>query len=289
MHEFYQYSPRSKVSAGLAVYDCGMEECLPLHSFGPAKRSYYLIHYIVSGKGIYRVGEKTYHLKAGDLFLIRPGDVTFYRADPDEPWSYYWVGFLGSEADGMVTGAGFDESPIVHCENDHLLKKHMSDMGFLTPSARARDCAVLGYLYLIFSCLIEQNSPDEEWSRARYAAENAAAFIHKNYADNISVSSIAEHLDLDRSYLYRVFKAHMKTSPMEYLTHVRLLNACIALRDTDMRICEVAYSVGFRDLSHFSKIFKKKYLTSPSKYRACRDTTAILLEDAAEDILPDMD
>jgi len=279
MHEFYRYSPRSKLSAGLAVCDCGMEECLPGHSFGPAKRSYYLIHYVVNGKGIFQSGDETYYLTAGDLFLIRPGEATFYQADAQDPWNYYWVGFIGSEADAMVSSAGFESSPVVHAGTDHLLKKYMSEMCFLTPSARARDCAVLGYLYLIFSCLIEQNAQDGEWSRARHAAEKAAAFIHENYADNISVSSIARHLGLERSYLYRVFKAHMKTSPMEYLTHVRLLNACIALRDTDMRICEVAYAVGFRDLPHFSKIFKKKYLTSPSQYRARRDTTAIFMED----------
>ena len=66
---------------------------------------------------------------------------------------------------------------------------------------------------------------------------------------------------------------------MEYLMHVRLLNACIALRDTDMCIYEIAYATGFRDLSHFSKMFKKKYRVTPSQYRLCHDTPAILLTD----------
>lgn len=279
MHELYRYSPRSQMHSGLTVCDCGMEKCLPDHSFGPAKRSYYLIHYVVSGKGIYKAGGKTHHLEAGDVFLIRPGEITFYQADRDDPWSYYWVGFLGAEADSLVSDSGFRDELVIHYDRDRMLEKYMSDMCFLTPSVSARDCAVLGYLYLIFSCLIEKNDPDEEWSRAKRAADSAAAYIHDHYAENISVGAIADHLGLDRSYLYRVFKANMKTSPMDYLTHVRLLNACIALRDTDMRICEVAYSVGFRDLSHFSKIFKKKYLTSPSRYRASSDTPAILLTD----------
>ena len=116
-----------------------------MHSFGPAKRSYYLIHYIVSGKGVYQQNGKTHTLQAGDLFLIRPGETTFYQADEKDPWRYYWVGFLGSEADALLTSSGFGESSVVHCESNRLLEKYMSDMCFVTPDVRARDCAVLGY------------------------------------------------------------------------------------------------------------------------------------------------
>mgnify|MGYP000373422566 FL=1 len=80
----------------LSVYFCGQEDCGPNHSFGPAMRPHYILHVIFHGKGIYQCSGHTYHLKAGDAFLIRPMDSIYYRADSSEPWSYAWAGFDGS-------------------------------------------------------------------------------------------------------------------------------------------------------------------------------------------------
>lgn len=44
---------------------CGYAECEPLHSYGPATRPNYIIHYVMGGKGIYQVGEKKYHISKG--------------------------------------------------------------------------------------------------------------------------------------------------------------------------------------------------------------------------------
>ena len=76
----------------------GSEDCEPLHSYGPTIRTYYLIHYVVSGKGRFRCPDKEFCLGAGDLFLIPPDEVMFYQADKKEPWSYIWVGFESSLA-----------------------------------------------------------------------------------------------------------------------------------------------------------------------------------------------
>ena len=51
---------------------CGFAECKPLHSYGPAARPNYILHYVMKGKGIYQVGETKYQLKEGQAFLIEP-------------------------------------------------------------------------------------------------------------------------------------------------------------------------------------------------------------------------
>lgn len=63
------------------------------HSFGPAVREYFLLHYVVRGKGIFRRGKREYTLQAGEIFVIRPGEVTYYEADMRDPWEYMWAGF----------------------------------------------------------------------------------------------------------------------------------------------------------------------------------------------------
>ena len=53
-----------------SIYFCGHEHCQPGHSFGPAVRPHYLIHVVLSGKGIFKHQGHTYSLKSGDSFLI---------------------------------------------------------------------------------------------------------------------------------------------------------------------------------------------------------------------------
>jgi len=72
---------------------CGYEECVPGHFYGPAVRSYWLLHFVVSGKGRFKTPRGEYFLEKNDIFIIRPSDVTYYEADGDSPWSYIWIGF----------------------------------------------------------------------------------------------------------------------------------------------------------------------------------------------------
>ena len=58
---------------------CGFAECEPLHSYGPAARPNYILHYVMKGKGIYQVGETKYQLKEGQVFLIEPESLPFIR------------------------------------------------------------------------------------------------------------------------------------------------------------------------------------------------------------------
>ena len=59
----------------------GYEACFPSHYFGPAVREYWLLHYVVSGRGIFGREGKVHKLKAGDIFVIPPFLKTFNKAD----------------------------------------------------------------------------------------------------------------------------------------------------------------------------------------------------------------
>ena len=86
----------------LTLNFCGYSICQPRHSFGPAVRPGYILHFILSGRGSYQVGDCHYELKAGEGFLIEPDVMTYYEADAEEPWSYLWIGFQGTRADEML-------------------------------------------------------------------------------------------------------------------------------------------------------------------------------------------
>lgn len=65
MEASYIHQTSDRKFSDLYLCYCGYDECASGHSFGPAVRPNYLLHYILKGKGQYHIGEKRYHLSAG--------------------------------------------------------------------------------------------------------------------------------------------------------------------------------------------------------------------------------
>lgn len=86
---------------------CGHSECLPLHSYGPGTRPYYLMHFVLSGKGRLVVNKTEYLIEEKQIFLIEPDQMVFYQADKENPWTYSWVGFNGKLAPYFMHRLGF--------------------------------------------------------------------------------------------------------------------------------------------------------------------------------------
>mgnify|MGYP002771762948 CR=1 FL=1 len=71
MYEKYKnsYKVTEKELVSLSVYNVGFQRCDSLYQWGPGIRDHYLIHYIISGKGFYQIGKRTYELQAAGSFL----------------------------------------------------------------------------------------------------------------------------------------------------------------------------------------------------------------------------
>lgn len=187
---------------------CGFAECKPLHSYGPAARPNYILHYVMKGKGIYQVGETKYPLKEGQAFLIEPESLTFYQADKTDPWSYFWVGFGGTEAQRFVRDLGLNSRQLTcECEYGEELKEIVFEMLHHTSSTAENLYYLQGKLYQFFSVLargieIQQYSNDTKES---IHVQEAIAYIKNYYSQKITVEDIANYLALNRSYLYTIF------------------------------------------------------------------------------------
>ena len=250
---------------------CGFAECEPLHSYGPATRPNYILHYVMEGKGIYQIGETKYQLKGGQAFLIEPESLTFYQADKKDPWSYLWVGFGGTEAQRFVKDLGLNSRQLTcECEYGEELKEIVFEMLQHTHSTAENLYYLQGKLYQFFSVLargieIRQYADDTKES---IHVQEAIAYIIKNYySQKITVEDIANHLALNRSYLYTIFKNSLGISPKDFLTEFRISRGKEQLTLTDLSVEEIAVSCGYRNSLAFGKVFKQKVGITPIKYR----------------------
>lgn len=257
----------------LNLYRCGIEDCKSGHSWGPAIRDHYIIHYILGGKGSFTVGETTYKLGKNDGFLICPGTVVYYEADVAEPWSYGWVGFNGFKAPVYLKQAGLDnQNPIFRYDKDHFLRECLVRMISTKQLVRGREIRLIGLLYEFLSQLVEMtdNYLLEKDNRKEEYVRKALEYIRMNYSRKIAISEIANYIGLDRSYLYSLFQEYLNTSPQDYLIRFRMDKACELLQATSLSVGSIAYSVGYEDPLLFSKVFKKARGLPPREYRkAC--------------------
>lgn len=95
----------------------------------------------------------------------------------------------------------------------------------------------------------------------------AIEYIHQNYNKDINIQSTCEHLQVSESYLSHLFKEETGFTFLEYTIRYRLSIACKRLKDPNVRIHEVALSVGYRDQRYFSYLFKKHLGITPNYYK----------------------
>lgn len=228
----------------------GFEHCRSKHSFGPYIRDIFLLHYCVSGKGVFEIGGKKYPVSAGEIFLIPPHVVTTYTADESDPWHYIWIGFDGNAAERLR-----EVSPVVRYEADTFLRIAESVEQEIRSPER-----YISYIYEIFYHLFSDKSGSAQ------LCVRIKNYIRLNYMRPLTVEGLADDAGLDRRYFSRLFKKTYGVSLKEYLTEVRMSKACELLM-SGYSIAECAAMVGYDDPFNFSKMFRKQKGISPSVYR----------------------
>ena len=267
-------------SLGLAVYSCGVQRCGACHSWGPAVRDHYLIHYILSGRGVFSGGGKEYHLSSGDGFLVEPSHVVHYVADREDPWEYCWIGFNGSDAKRLMGQTGLlDRSPVFHYDEDRLFEELLMQICNASGSGPSDEAKMESGLLLFLAALMDKfGVPSAQHTNGYEYVQKAIKFIEYNYSSDIGIIDIASSVGISRSHLYRLFMQHISIPPNEYLMRYRISKASELLESGNLSVGEVAYSAGFSDQLYFSRVFKKCMGVPPSRF-TCYERAAKVKEE----------
>lgn len=267
MPQYFKYSYKSSAAGlPLVVKNVGFQQCTPGYHWGAGMRDHYLLHYVVSGKGMYTLNGHTYPVHAGQLFLVWPNTLVRYCADEAEPWEYYWLGLTGPDAAALLAQSDIrPDAPVRTIGFGRSFQHYITAIYDARGQSAWSRTQMLGYAYLLLGKLIEnQQNP----LPSHDMVERAAEFFANNYTDQITVDDAAAYAGVSRSWLYRGFQRRFDCSPMAYLEGLRIGYAQQLLCATSLRIREIAYSVGYLDALYFSKVFSRRIGLSPSAYRA---------------------
>ena len=131
----------------------------------------------------------SHEISAGELFIIRNGEMTVYTADKEEPWHYVWIAFVGN-AERL-----FSEAKSVYDSPGGLTRELCELISRGSVSADA-------YTAILYS-LTAKLFTDTEKTRDRVS--EIKKYIEYNYMNDVKDESIAKQYGYERSYLYRIF------------------------------------------------------------------------------------
>jgi YesN/AraC family two-component response regulator len=105
-----------------------------------------------------------------------------------------------------------------------------------------------------------------EYDTCKKEVREALRFIHLHYTEKIRLDDVAKEVNLNRSYLCRIFKQEVQTPIFHYINNLRMQKAAELIRGGDTYMRGIAEIVGINDQFYFTKVFKKYHNVSPSEY-----------------------
>lgn len=242
----------------------------PGHRYGPAVRSYHLIHFILAGKGTFQANQHTYCLHAGQGFLIEPDYQTTYESDTKEPWTYIWVAFNGSRAAEIIASLRLSQAdPIYTCtkEQGAKLAAYVQDMLAHNSFTLSGRYYRLGLLMQFLSVLAEAQRDLLPPADNNAYISHMTNFIRTHLEEPFTVQELADYMNLNRSYVTTLFKRYLHCSPHEYIQNCRLTKAEHLLQTTTFSVESIAYSCGYAKSDSFQRAFLRKAGMPPTAYR----------------------
>ena len=248
--------------------ECGYEECKPTKPYEFIPIDYWVIHYCICGEGYFHIMATRNHIQTGDIFMIPPHTRNKYYPNPDNPWSYRWIGLKGVKVEKLLASCGLSTaSCVLHSTPDPQLESLFERI--YVDSYHEDTLSALGNTFQLLGHLRNRshNNQANRLSSSELYFQHILSYIHKNYFNNINISDIADANNIDRTYVFKLFQKHKNMSPSQYLQHYRLDKACILLRKTSLSITDIGYAVGFQHIPYFTKLFREYIGLTPSEYR----------------------
>ncbi len=242
--------------------------------------------YIRKGAALVLIDENESVVREGEAAFIPSGAIhTAVVANSREFWFnavVFNLNFLMSGVSDVIQLQYIDrikmrslQLPLYIGKKAEWSRRILGELVFLFSTSRRKapgyELAIKGSLFKIFAELVSQGADapaaahrtKQDLDRLKLVIQ----YIHANYAQKLSLDDLAALSNLSKYYFCRFFKSCIGKSPIDYLHSYRLLKAEELLKETNLKVVDIAFDVGFNDLSHFTRLFHTQTGVTPSQFR----------------------
>lgn len=259
-------------NAWMHIVRMGQEDCKPDKRKITWPTKVHSLHFIQEGRGVLKYGDTEVNLKAGMCFVLYSDTAVEYYPDRNDPWSYIWIDIDGEGLSELLKKCGFSkEKPYRKYPSDKHFVYELNRLCEIHSSRSTTDICVVAQVFKLLCELIYNENDTGITSRYKssriFRVRDCIDYINNNYHSELSLDVIAKANNLSVSYMMSIWSSEVGMTPMEYLHNYRISVACKYLKETEMKIKEVAVRVGYQDDKYFARVFMKHKGVTPSEYR----------------------
>jgi AraC family L-rhamnose operon transcriptional activator RhaR/AraC family L-rhamnose operon regulatory protein RhaS len=242
---------------------------------------------VFGGRGLHVIGEESWPVAAGDVFVIRGSDAHEYREIKDLrlvnilflPESVRLKPMELSGFSGYQELFAFESQSFNCCTQKRRLQLKPRELSVALNYVDSLEQEIKmrepGYSFMALSYFMQivcylSRAPGisqkfDPW--ARLCVSKAIDYLEAHVDQPIKVDELARLCCMSNRNFARAFRAATGSAPIAYLVNLRLARAGALLRRCDETVTSVAYKVGFNDSSYFTRQFHEMFGVAPSHYR----------------------
>lgn len=226
------------------------------------------LFYVVKGNGKFCLKNETYPISSNDLIIVPSNTEHTERSYNANPLEYIVLGiegitFLDSETSGSRIIYNYTErTEFLNLLNLILKEVQNKQPGYHLVCQNLLDVLLIQIIrrQKLVPATISSTKMNKECGQIKQ-------YLDSNYADSISLDSLAAMTHMNKYYLVHAFTKYAGMSPISYLITKRLETSKRLLTSTDFSISQIAASVGFSSPSYFSQVFRREMHITPKEYR----------------------
>jgi AraC family transcriptional regulator of arabinose operon len=241
--------------------------------FRPFKKhtvgNHYLLVYVAKGEGWYSAKGKTHRVVENDFFVLAPDIPVRLRSSDQNPWSIYWAFFSGAQATSMLhhlmgknNFAPRKAKPLVG-----RIAQFNDILHHLELMENVENLVYANSRFYTFLCSFRLTVLSSKRHAKKDGVIQSIEYMRENIHGNVTLKDLAKAAGLSVSHYCALFKKKTMQSPLSLYTSMKVQRACQMLQDKDQTIKSIAYSLGFFDQYHFSKVFKQIMGASPKHFK----------------------
>ncbi len=213
---------------------------------------------------------KEYHIAdAGSIYYLPPKKVCEVANNLNKPWKHAYIHFIGSDIDTLFNKVANNTKNVWNVSNPGEIQSLFENIAN-NCLEQSEDSQVIcdSYLRILLLKLNSMISDSREHSNAsRLNYLECYNYINNNFSQIVSINDISEKCCISSIYLCRLFKKYALTSPMAYVTKLKMNKAALLLIQTDYSVKKISLLLNFDNQYYFSRAFKRIYGISPQNYR----------------------
>ncbi|WP_455584258.1 helix-turn-helix domain-containing protein [Bacteroides sp.] len=235
----------------------------------------FVLIYCVEGEGWFELDQRRHIVTANQFFILPKQKAHAYGSNTNHPWTIYWMHFNGEKAAFFSTG--FDCPCSITPEEHSRIKDRLTLFEEIYSSISSGYnknymlYATTSLFHFLGSMKFIGEYRDCRTTRdigSKDVVQLSIHYMQENLNRKIRLPEIAREVKLSVSYFSNLFEEKTGSSPLRYLTYLRVQEACHYLDFTNLKISQISPLVGYDDSLYFSRIFTKTMGMSPSEYKA---------------------